>query len=363
MAKKFDQADKTYKFTTNILAKSRHRTRDVRQLKNITPDTQVSYSRILISIGLAVMLVTALGAAFSWMGPRAQYMAIPVLLIGVMGIVLIVLFILPSRQKSMLASVGELFMFWITERSRRLLSPNAVFNSVGIEKVENGIIYFTDGDVGLMYDVEGQISFSVLPVVANATAEERKRYLVARADTTKEMMLTSVRRADVRSKLDNLKNIYAKAKSNPEPWAEWVEDYSSLCYDYIDSNMGQHETQIFQVLILRETSATNLDRARSTFENACYNGMYAHVQPVSDDGEIAHRLYAMTMLSEKGFEALGGQTYSSATVNDEDDGLTRAERIAKAEEEAYDSGAEVIVFSDENTDSHDDVESLDTRAV
>lgn len=362
MAKNYDQADKTYKFTTNILAKSRHRTRDVRQLKNITPDTQVSYSRILISIGLSVVLVTMIGGAFSWMGPRAPYMALPTIIIGLMGIVLIVLFILPSRQKSLLTSVGELFMFWFGERSRRALSTNAAFNSVGIDKVENGVIYFANGDVGLMYDVEGQISFSVLPVVANATAEERKRYLVARADTTKEMLLTSVRRADVRSKLDNLKGIYAKAKSNPEPWAEWVQHYSNLCYTYIDENMGLHETQIFQVVILRETTATNLDRARATFENACYNGMYAHIQPVSDDGEIADRLRALTMLSEKGFERIGGRSYVATGVTENDE-PTRAERVAQAEEDAYNSGADVIVYSDENTDRDDSVESLNTRAV
>ena len=362
MAKNYDQADKTYKFTTNILAKSRHRTRDVRQLKNITPDTQVSYSRIFISIGLVVLLVTSIGATFSAMGARASYMALPVLIIGLMGIVLIVLFILPSRQKSLLSSVMELFIFWIGERSRRSLAPNAAFQNVGIDEVKNGVIYFSNGDTGLMYDVEGQISFSVLPVVANATADQRRQYLIARADTTKEMLLTSVRRTDVRSKLDNLKGIYKKAQSNPEPWTDWVQDYATTCYNYIESNMGAHETQIFQVLILRETTVTNLDRARETFENACYNGMYAHVQAVVDDGEIAHRLRAMTMLSDKGFEKLGGQPYSSDGVEDAEQ-QSRAERVAQAEEEAYDDGAEVIVYSNENTNDDDDVESLNPRSL
>lgn len=362
MAKSYDQADKTYKFTTNILAKSRHRTRDVRQLKNITPDTQVSYSRIFISIGLVVLLITVIGGAFTSMGARAPYMALPVLLIGLMGIVLIILFILPSRQKSLLSSVLDLFIFWIGERSRRGLTPNAAFQNVGIDEVKNGVIYFSNGDTGLMYDVEGQISFSVLPVVANGTADQRRQYLIARADTTKEMLLTSVRRTDVRSKLDNLKSIYKKAQTNPEPWKEWVQDYATTCYNYIESNMGAHETQIFQVLILRETTVTNLDRARETFENACYNGMFAHAQAVVEDGEIAQRLRAMTMLSDKGFEKLGGEAYTSAGVEDAEQ-ETRADRIAQAEEEAFESGAEVIVYSDENTRGDDEVESLNTRAL
>lgn len=357
-----DNSDKTYKFMTNILAKSRHRTRDVRQLKNITPDTQVSYGRILIAVGLGVGLITAAGGAFVSLGARTKYVGPPLVIATLACAMLIVLFILPSRQKSMLASVVDLILFWINERSRRLVNPNAAFHTVGIDSVENGVIYFADGDVGLMYDIEGQISFSVLPIVANATAEERHRYFVARSDSTKETMLTSVRKADVRSKLENLQRIYRKANASNEPWQKWVSDYSSLCYDYIDSNMGRNETQIFQSLLLRDSSISGLEKSRQTFEAALYSGMYARANPVADDAEIAARLSSLTMLSKHGLESLQG--VHAVDDVDDDDERSRAERVAQAEDEAYASGAEVIVYSTDDEDDADDddsVESMNTR--
>lgn len=356
-----DNSDKTYKFMTNILAKSRHRTRDVRQLRNITPDTQVSYGRILIAVGLSVALITAAGGAFASLGARTKYVGAPLIIATVACAMLIVLFILPSRQKSMLSSVLDLIVFWVNERSRRMVNPNAAFTNVGIDSVDNGVLYFSNGDVGLMYDIEGQISFSVLPIVANATAEERHRYFVARADSTKELMLTSVRKADVRSKLDNLKGIYRKANESDEPWQQWVSDYAALCYNYIDANMARNETQIFQVLILRDSSISGLEKARQTFEAAYYSGMYARVNPVADDAQIAARLSSLTMLSKDGLEALQGTIVDD--VLDDDDEPSRAERVSQAEDEAYASGTEVIVYSnDDDSDADDDsVESMNTR--
>ena len=49
--------DNTYKFMTNIIQHSRHRTRYVKQLKNVTIDAQVSYVRLFTSLAIALAIV------------------------------------------------------------------------------------------------------------------------------------------------------------------------------------------------------------------------------------------------------------------------------------------------------------------
>lgn len=294
-----------YRFMTNIIAESKHRTRYVKGLKKFTIDAQVSYQRIVVALGLGVTILAVGLYQLTHMGGKLKYCAAPVIAGMIALFILLVVYLISSRNKSMLSSVTDMINFQFIENMRRRTNNTLSINSVGIKSCSNGLIRFDNGDVGIMYDVEGQISFSVLPAVAESTARERHRYYIARPDTVQEMLFTSIQRADVRSKLDNMKTIYMDAKESDKPYTEWIEHMSSLIYNYIDEQMGS-ETQLFQSLILRDVDVESLKKSRQIFEGSCMNGMYAAVMPVTSSAEIARRLRALTLISNTGMEKITG---------------------------------------------------------
>ena len=295
------------KFMNNILSESKHRTRYVGLLKNFTPDAQVSYQRILISLG--VVTVIAIWFFFSLRGGlnRIGYVLPPLVVILVALLVLLLLYIISSRNKSMLSSVGDYLIFQIAEHSRRRQALNARSHTIGIDKVtaENpdgsgmGLIHFDDGDVGVMYDIEGQLSLSVLPSVVAATTDARVRYLTTRMPTTTEHMVTSVKRSDVRSKLDYYRKVYDRARVDGDEYAAGLAD---LIFRYTD-NTSDQENQVFQSLIIRDIDMGSLQKARQYFENGVTGGALAYAAVLSRN-DIIDRLKSTTMLSRGGEKEL-----------------------------------------------------------
>lgn len=335
-----------YKFMTNIVAEARDRTRYVKFLKNFTIDAQVSFVRLVSAMGMATVVVVVTAFILTHVGPKFAYVAAPTLIAGICALVLVVIYTISSRQRSMLSSVFDLLLFLMGERTRRATAENKSIGTVGVSHSKDGVIYFDNGDVGLMYDVEGQISFSMLPAVAAETANRRHQYYVARAETTQEIMTTSVQRADVRSKLDHYRNIYMAADESGADYAPWIMHMSQLLYNYVDDNMGQNETQIFQTLILREVGISELKKARQTFEQSALQGMYASVTPIADSGEIARRLRNITMLSNQGLSEITG-------VNED----ARVESFMSNTVRAKNSQANDLDFSEDETSEIDELQT------
>ena len=335
-----------YKFMTNIVAEARDRTRYVKFLKNFTIDAQVSFVRLVSAMGMATVVVVGTAFILTHVGPKFAYVAAPTLIAGICALVLVVIYTISSRQRSMLSSVFDLLLFLMGERTRRATAENKSIGTVGVSHSKDGVIYFDNGDVGLMYDVEGQISFSMLPAVAAETANRRHQYYVARAETTQEIMTTSVQRADVRSKLDHYRNIYVAADESGADYAPWIMHMSQLLYNYVDDNMGQNETQIFQTLILREVGISELKKARQTFEQSALQGMYASVTPIADSGEIARRLRNITMLSNQGLSEITG-------VNED----ARVESFMSNTVRAKNSQANDLDFSEDETSEIDELQT------
>lgn len=299
--------DHTYKFMTNILAPANTRTRYVGLLKGITPDAQVSFSRIIIALaGLMVIAVTTI-VILSNAEKKLPYIAIPTIIGAVMTLILLVVYVLSSRNKSMLSSVFELGQSFAVDRARMSNSKNGEIKSVGISSCENGVLYFDNGDVGLMFAVEGQMSFGMIPAIAHDTASRRQQYYTSRQPTTQEILITSVQRADVRPKLNSCRETYLSAKNSDDPRQEWVAHMSNTMYRYIDDNMAQNDTQLFQTLILREGDIQALKKARELLYSSTREGIYANLTPVSDPGEIARRLSPMTLLSIQGLSDITGE--------------------------------------------------------
>lgn len=341
-------SDNRYKFMTNIVAEARDRTRYVKFLKNFTIDAQVSFVRLVSAMGLATIVVVVTAFILTHVGPKFKYVAAPTLIAGICALVLVVIYTISSRQRSMLSSVFDLLLFLMGERTRRATADNKSIGTVGVSHSKDGVIYFDNGDVGLMYDVEGQISFSMLPAVAADTANRRHQYYVARPETTQEIMTTSVQRADVRSKLDHYRNIYMAAEESDAEYASWITHMSQLLYNYVDDNMGQNETQIFQTLILRDVGISELKKARQTFEQSALQGMYASVTPISDSGEIARRLRNITMLSNRGLGEITGEN--------EDE---RVESFMSNVVRAKNSQANDIEFEDEEASDFEESQTGD----
>lgn len=340
--------DKRYKFMTNIVAEARDRTRYVKFLKNFTIDAQVSFVRLVTAMGLATLVIVVTAFILTHVGAKFKYIAVPTLIAGICALILVVIYTISSRQRSMLSSVFDLLLFLMGERTRRATAENKSIGTVGVSHSENGVIYFDNGDVGLMYDVEGQISFSMLPAVAAETANRRHQYYVARPATTQEIMTTSVQRADVRSKLDHYRNIYMTAEDSDAEYAPWVKHMSQLLYNYVDDNMGQNETQLFQTLIIRDVGISELKKARQAFEQSSLQGMYASITPITDSGEIARRLRSITMLSNQGLGEITGV--------DED---ARVESFMSDTVRAKDSQANDIAFDDAETSEFEESQTGD----
>lgn len=294
-------AQRSYKFMTNILSESKHRTRYVKLLKDITPDAQVSYQRILIALGLVTAVFMFFFFSLRNSTGKLGYVIAPIGLITAGLLILIVIYIISSRQKSMLSSVFDYITFQFAENSRRKVSKNASVKNLGISHITStnedgsgrGIIHFTNGDVGNLYSIEGQLSLSVLPSVVNATADARTRYFTTRMPTTTEYMLTAVKRSDVESKLENLSTIYNNAEVNNDKFSSGLSD---VIYGYVEKEVGEKENQVFQSLLIREIDPASLQKACRYFEDAVSGGMYAYAEPLTARRAIG-RLKSVSMLS------------------------------------------------------------------
>ena len=155
-----------------------------------------------------------------------------------------------------------------------------------------------------------------------------------------------MQRADVRSKLEHYRDIYMAADESDADYAPWIKHMSQLLYNYVDDNMGQNETQIFQTLIIRDVGISELKKARQTFEQSALQGMYASITPISDSGEIARRLRNITMLSNQGLSEITGE--------DEDN---RVESFMSNAVRAKNSQANDLDFSEDGSSELDDLQT------
>lgn len=318
-----DQSGVTrYKFMTNILEQARHKTRYVKMLENITIDAQVSYERLVVSLGAATISSVIVIFILTRLGPRLSYMAAPLIIMLLCILALIVMYMISSRKKPMIASVYDLIKSQVSEQARLSRTENHELFDVGIKDVNDGVLNFSDNTVGRMYRIEGHISRSMLPAVADAASRMRHNYFITRAASTQEMMITSIQRADLDSKKEYLKEKYEEAKASSDQDKDWRMHYSNLIYKTLVEHMETEDSQMFQLLIIREESLEQLDKACQKLEDATEAGLYAHLEPIKSDKAIARRLSEMTALSRAGLLELTGQD----TIASDLENNTRAAR-------------------------------------
>lgn len=303
-------ANQPFKFnlkSVNILAESKHRTLEFEMLKKFTIDGMISTQRALISMGIGVGLFVAIFSFLIADMGRFPYIVIPTVILTICLTIITLNYMISSRNKSMLSSVMTLLSFSFFERARRSGKRDGDLKSFGIRDVneKTGLITFEDEDmVGRLYRVEGQLSRSSLPAVANQTAIVKSQYLIARPDTVQETLITSIKNINVREQLKSYARFFDNASSS-SPGDAWRRYMSSMMYNYVSEEIDDQETTVVQCLMIRDIDEQALMRSEQEFHNSVNNGLYALVQPLTTKAEIAEYLAPLTILSKGGQRKYG----------------------------------------------------------
>lgn len=302
---KKEKARHRYKFMVNIILQAKHRTKYMKSLEKITPDPSVPFDRLLISIGLIItVLIVYTGIIFSTNTIRTKYVGIPATLIVISLVVCLLQFLISSRDKPMIVSSSLLILTSVAEKFRRKGGRRSDVKSVGIKSVDHGILTFTNGDVGLMYLVDGYLSPSVLPAVADQVAEARQQYFIARSPSSLEMMITSVKEVDVHQQVDTYTDLMNQATGDQQTkmWKRYMLDIQRR---YVGSALANSEYAIVQTYIIRETNMQRLHRAKVLFEQSCMNGLMSSFIQLTRRSQIVEYLGPLALLSKKGMKHFG----------------------------------------------------------
>lgn len=302
---KKEKARHRYKFMVNIILQAKHRTKYMKSLEKITPDPSVPFDRLLISIGLIItVLIVYTGIIFSTNTIRTKYVGIPATLIVISLVVCLLQFLISSRDKPMIVSSSLLILTSVAEKFRRKGGRRSDVKSVGIKSVDHGILTFTNGDVGLMYLVDGYLSPSVLPAVADQVAEARQQYFIARSPSSLEMMITSVKEVDVHQQVDTYTDLMNQATGDQQTkmWKRYMLDIQRR---YVGSALANSEYAIAQTYIIRETNMQRLHRAKVLFEQSCMNGLMSSFIQLTRRSQIVEYLGPLALLSKKGMKHFG----------------------------------------------------------
>lgn len=292
--------------SVNILAESKHRTMEIEPLKKITMDGMISTQRLLfgtfIYLGLMIILIVYLLGD----GARAKYVWLPLLTLGISITVIMANYLISSRDKSMLSSVAILLSDRIFENMRRKSKRKGDLKSIGIEKFDDktGLVVFRDGRIGKVYEVEGTLSRSTLPVVANQTAIVKAQYLIARSATSYEKLILSIKQVNLREQLSKLEEYNQQANTGSMS-DEWRRYMIQLMYNYIKNDLDGQETTVTQVLILSDFDKQSFENTEFEFMSAVDQGMYSRARAITNRKELVEKLAPIAMLSKGGQSSNG----------------------------------------------------------
>ena len=287
---------KQFKFMANALHGPQHQTENVDWLKKFTPDTQISYNRFLIA------MVTACGvgvvALSQLMSIKGAYIGIWVLTILFSLLTLIFIFILPARGRSMLEVALTTLIAWWQGKNAIKVGRKSNLKTVGIYAFDNktGVATMMDRDYAVFFDVEGSLSLSTLPNVADLVATYTAQYNVARSASSQQESIISITRVDVETYLKNMQKIYEQA--NTDSYRDiWTQYMSQLQMQYVDEQISQEYT-VRQVIMIRDEDLMSLKRTLENFEQSVNMGMFASVQRIKTDKELVKLLAPLTALAK-----------------------------------------------------------------
>lgn len=280
-----------YKWMTSVLVPSRNRGMYLKPLEYVTQDAKIPFIRIIVSIlALAVVVLSAVWY-LSNNAARFSYVVAPTIVLAGGALTAIVVFMLSSRNRSMLTTLVWYNAFKMRERGRE--KTNLKLATFGIKSVDaNGTIRFENGDVGHMYVVRGQLSNSTLPSVADSIAALRSGYYVAREDSTQEIRIMSVEPNKLIRQRDHLEDLVKENLNRGGEGNRWRASMAELQCKYMDALVEDgHQLTINQLVILRAPDDDRtLLKYEHAFEAAASAGMYERYHRVLDAEGVISRL-------------------------------------------------------------------------
>lgn len=286
-----------YKWFVSALQPSWARGLYLKLLEPITPNARVPFVRIMVALLVAAMaLVGALRFLFEDTY-RAQFVAVPTILMIIGVFLMVLVFMLSTHDGSMLIATARLNLSKLDERRRTKKSLK--IKSLGLQKIEpmTGIITFNNGDVGAVYAVKGQLSLSTLPDSADFISDRRAAYEIARTATGQEMRITSVEPNPMKLQLADLEKIKKLATQQNDVWRARMAEAQM---NYIDGLL-EHGNQLtmLQTVIIRDIDMEQLKRSCLNFERSANSGMYETCHLIQDKEEIINRLAGLCMMERR----------------------------------------------------------------
>lgn len=282
--------------TANIIQETRHRTTYFPILKSITMDGQISITRMLVSFGVLVGVGGPILMYLFGDGKRIPYILLPSIGLVISLIIVLINYVISSRDYSMLYSSYYMIMSWWSD----VKTQSRTLKRFGIKKIHpDGYIEFRNGDFGEMYFIEGQMSRSMLPAIAERSASIRSQYLVSRSATSQEILITSIKNIDAENQLNSLAETYESisGESKSDAWRRYM---IKMQHTFIQSNVMNAESKISQILILREVSKEHLQKSTIQFQNSVSNGMLKLAVQIKDPKKIIKSLAPLMLTSKKG---------------------------------------------------------------
>lgn len=294
---------KEFKFMTNVTKGAVHQTRYMKSLEKVTMDAQVSYMRMYIAMGIGGLFIFIFGVGALNNTQKLPYIFIPAVLILVSVFIIIVNYLISSRTKSMLVTALKLGAHPYLEGVRRKAKGLGDIKSVGIQGFKKGVITFTNGDKGVLYKIDGNLSLSTLPGVADAVANAKAQYLIARTPTSQEQMIVSISATNVQTQMAKLRE-YFTTETGHEMRDLWAKAMSLQIQNHITEYISDEFT-VVESLIVRDKDIPTLKKSIANFEQSARSGLYANYRRIMEPSEFAELLGPLTMLSKKGRLAFG----------------------------------------------------------
>lgn len=294
-----------YKFMTNILADKNQRTKYIKSLERFTRDPDIPYLRIVIALFAGFVLTC--GTLYFILSDfnRLPFVLLQWLTFWASSMVLVIVYMMPSRKRSMLYSVAVYYSSRFSEILRRENGAEGDLESLGIKRTyqtQNGMVVdMNNGKKAYVYTVEGLLGRSVLPAVADDAANARKDYLIARSPTCANKMITSIKEVDVESQLANLRERYkaiSEYTHTNETTKQWLKHQIEMQYASIQA-ISESEFMISQVFFVIDEDEPSLMQEAITWENHALNS-YASFERINSRAELVDRLKDATATSNKG---------------------------------------------------------------
>ena len=277
-----------YKFMTNLLVAPKNRTTYIKALEKVSPDASVSFLHVMLGLGVGAFIIIFYSILLmNSVGPKAKYVLFPVIIALIASLILNVIFLIPSRGKSMLSTTLELLIFKISENTRLKLG-RARLSTMGVKKIHNdGVLEFESGFYGAIYKITGQIGLATLPAVAELITGTRHQHLIARTDFSQEILITEITKFRADNQMNVMLNKLKQLKQEPNSLEnQWKKYMLEKDYEYVKQMIHEKDSIINQYLILCDVDSTSLYRTVTSFEGTASDGYVADYQRLTNRREI-----------------------------------------------------------------------------